>query len=90
MKFIRTESYELINVNCIINFEVVEGDGTNDKKENKTMYGIIATDILGKEHDIALFEKSETAVETIENIQNWLELDKLNVYDLTENDNGAK
>jgi hypothetical protein len=87
MKFIRTESHELINVDNLINLEIVEGDGANAEKETKTMYGIIATDILGKEHDVAIFEKSENAIETLEEIQNWLEMDKYAVYEIEEEEN---
>jgi hypothetical protein len=82
MKIIKTENGELINFANIIEINLVECNGKNEDGKEATMFGVVATNILGKEHELAIYETIDEAEKAIQNIVDWIEMEKLNVFEM--------
>jgi hypothetical protein len=84
MKIIKTENGELINFANIIEINLVEGEGKNEDGKETTIFGVVAIDIIGKTHDLALYEAINNAENAIIDIFEWVELGKFDVFEMPE------
>jgi hypothetical protein len=83
MKIISTQNGELVFCQNIISISQVEGEGTENGR-NVKLYGCTALDVLGKDHELGLYETQKRSDEVFDELQEWLSVVKLDLYQMPE------
>jgi|GEM_PF-6433482 len=84
-KVIRTQNGEIINFANIIEVAVMEGEA-QDKKDGdiSTVNVVVATDVLGKERELALYDTINEADEALHLFSAWLAYSSEVLFDFSE------